>query len=518
MASTYRTVDEVLANDPEVRAALEYYKRRLAQERLIPFVNYTFPNYRAARHHQLIAEKLEAVERGEIDRLIIACPPRHGKTQLATRHFPAWLLGKDPTKTIITASYNSEIAGDFGRDVRNLVGAPDFARVFNDVGLASDSRASDRWHTSKGGSYVAAGVGTAIAGRGAHVLIIDDPHKDREEADSETMRRRVKDWYTSTAYTRLTPGGAVIVIQTRWHEDDLSGWLLAQSEKGGDQWHVIDLPALALEGDQMGRQVGEPLWPEAFDKERLARIRANLPMRDWSALYQQRPTPDDGDFFRNEWLKFYEESPVDLLKRVPMRVIGASDYATRDGSGDYTVHGVFGIDHDGDVYVLDWWRRQATSMVWANAMCDLMEKWKPREWLEEKGGIANTMAGFLDQMQRNRKLFVRRTGLPSTSRQGDKAAKAQAIRGMFEMGRVHLPKSAPWVFDDRGGLVNEMMKFDAGRYDDQVDVLSMIGRHVNRLGRPSVRKAPDVAKHGIQHVTMDMLWKTHRPSQRSGLI
>jgi predicted phage terminase large subunit-like protein len=514
MSSTYRPVDEILANDPEARAVVEIFRRRKAKESLLGFVEYTYPNYRAASHHRLIASKLEAVARGEIDRLMIACPPRHGKSELASKRFIAWLLGGDPTKTIITASYNSDIAGDFGREVRNIVGSPEFGRVFDGVELASDSRASDRWHTSKGGSYVAAGVGTAITGRGAHVLVIDDPHKDREEADSDTMRRRVKDWYTSTAYTRLAPGGAVIVIATRWHEDDLSGWLLSQAENGGDDWHLIDLPALALDDDQMGRDAGEPLWPQAFDKPRLERIRANLPSRDWSALYQQRPTPDDGEFFLKDWLRHYDDKPADLVKRVPMRIIGASDYATKDGAGDYTVHGVFGIDHDGDVHVLDWWRKQATSLVWAKAMCDLMDKWKPREWLEEKGVIANTMAGLLDQMQRDRRLFIPRKGLPSTGAQGNKAAKAQAIRGMFEMGKVWLPKDGGWVPD----LITEMMKFDAGKHDDQVDVLSLIGRHVRKLGRPNVKKAPEEAKHGLGHVTMDMMWKLHKPSQQTRLI
>lgn len=515
MSSTNVTVDEALAANPGLRAAVELFRRKRAAEDLLGFVEYTYPNYRAARHHRIIASKLEAVARGEIDRLMIACPPRHGKSELASKRFIAWLLGRDPTKTIIGASYNSELAGDFGREVRNIVSSPEFGRVFEGVQLASDSRASDRWHTSRGGSYVAAGVGTAITGRGAHVLIIDDPHKDREDADSETMRRRVQDWYTSTAYTRLAPGGAVIVIATRWHEADLSGWLLDQAEKGGDDWHLIDLPALALDDDQMGREPGEPLWPEVFDRNRLERIRSNLPVRDWSALYQQRPTPDDGEYFRKEWLRYYDEPVADLMKRVPMRVVGASDYATKDGSGDYTVHGVLGIDAEGNVYVLDWWRRQATSMVWGASLCDLILKWKPREWLEEKGVIANTMAGFLDQMQRDRRAHCPRRGLPSTSRQGDKASKAQAIRGMFEMGKVFLPKSASWVPE----LVSEMMKFDAGKHDDQVDVLSLIGRDVRRLGRPAVRrKADEKPLAGLGDVTLDFLWKQQKPSGASRLI
>ena len=195
----------------------------------------------------MIAEKLEAVERGEIDRLMINMPPRHGKSELASRRFPAWFLGRHPNKSVIAASYNSDLAADFGRQVRNIVAAREYANLF-ETKLAEDSRAANRWNTDAGGSYVAAGVGTAITGGGADILLIDDPVKDREEADSEIQRQKVWDWYTSTAYTRLAPGGRIIVIQTRWHEDDLSGRLLVEQAKGGDKWEILELPAITSDG------------------------------------------------------------------------------------------------------------------------------------------------------------------------------------------------------------------------------------------------------------------------------
>ena len=188
--------------------------RRQAKQSLIAFTEYTLPEYRAAQHHRDIAAALEAVERGEIDRLMIAMPPRHGKSELASRRFPSWYMGRNPRKNIITASYNIDLAMDFGREVRNIVASPEYGNVFQ-TALAQDSKAANRWHTNAGGAYVAAGVGTSITGRGAHVLLIDDPLKDREEADSELRRQRVWDWYTSTAYKRLAPGGAVVLIQTR---------------------------------------------------------------------------------------------------------------------------------------------------------------------------------------------------------------------------------------------------------------------------------------------------------------
>ncbi|MGM7308596.1 terminase large subunit domain-containing protein, partial [Acinetobacter baumannii] len=194
-------------------AAQELLARRRAKESLIAFTDYTNDLYEAAPHHQVIAEKLEAVERGEIKRLIICMPPRHGKSELASRRFPAWYLGRNPSNQIIAASYNSDLAGDFGREVRNIVATPEFGNVFK-ISLASDSKAANRWHTDKQGVYVSAGVGTAITGRGANILLIDDPFKDRQEADSELRRELVWNWYTSTAYTRLMPNGAIVVINT----------------------------------------------------------------------------------------------------------------------------------------------------------------------------------------------------------------------------------------------------------------------------------------------------------------
>src|ERR1043165_1575588 len=224
-------------------AAAELLLRRKARAGLLPFTEYTNPAYVAAPHHALIAEKLEAVERGEIKRLMILMPPRHGKSELASRRFPAWFIGRNSGKQIIAASYNSDLANDFGREVRNIVQSPEFLALFN-AALSEDSRAANRWHTNEGGMYVAAGVGTAVTGRGADILLIDDPFKDREEADSELRRQRVWDWYTSTAYTRLMPGGAIVLINTRWHDDDLSGRLIEAQGDGGDQWDILSLPAI----------------------------------------------------------------------------------------------------------------------------------------------------------------------------------------------------------------------------------------------------------------------------------
>jgi predicted phage terminase large subunit-like protein len=444
------------------QAASELLARRRARETLIDFTRYTNPAYQAAGHHRRIAEKLEAVERGEIKRLMILMPPRHGKSELASRRFPAFYIGRNPGKQIIAASYNSDLANDFGREVRNIVASPEFGALFQ-TSLAADSSAANRWHTESGGMYVAAGVGTAITGRGADALLIDDPFKDREEADSELRRQRVWDWYTSTAYTRLMPGGAIVVINTRWHDDDLSGRLLEEQERGGDKWEVLSLSAIDDEGGA--------LWPEWYPLDRLEQIRAVLPARDWNALYQQNPIPDDGDYFKADWFGEYDEAPDGLS------VYGASDYAVTEKGGDYTEHGVAGVDMNSNLYVLDWWRKQATSDVWIEAKCDLIIKHKPACWFGEAGPIRRAVEPFLMRRMTDRRAFCRIEWLPSIA---DKPTRARTIQGMASMGKIFLPKNAPWKAD----LLNQLLRFPAGKYDDGVDVLSLFGRGMQHIALP----------------------------------
>ena len=449
-------------------AAVELLARRKARESLLAFTQYTNPGYQAAGHHRKIAEKLEAVERGEIKRLMILMPPRHGKSELASRRFPAYYIGRNQGKQIIAASYNSDLANDFGREVRNIVASPEFAALFQ-TSLAQDSQAANRWHTESGGMYVAAGVGTAITGRGADVLLIDDPFKDREEADSELRRQRVWDWYTSTAYTRLMPGGAIVVINTRWHDDDLSGRLLEEQSVGGDQWEVLSLPALTND---------QALWPEWYPLERLEQIRAVLPARDWNALYQQNPIPDDGDYFKADWFGEYDVPPDGLV------TYGASDYAVTDGGGDYTEHGIAGVDMNGNLYVLDWWKKQATSDVWIEAKCDLVIKHEPACWFGEAGPIRKAVEPFLMRRMTERKAFCRIEWLASIA---DKPTRARTIQGMASMGKVFLPKNAVW----KGDLLNQLLRFPAGKHDDGVDVLSLFGRGLQHMKAPKKpRPAP----------------------------
>jgi predicted phage terminase large subunit-like protein len=453
---------------------------------LIDFTRYTFSQYRPAPHHYRIAEVLEAVERGEKRRVMIFMPPRHGKSELASRRFPAYFIGRNPDRSIIAASYNADFASDFGREVRNIVGSAAYADLF-DVRLAEDSSAANRWHTQKRGMYAAAGVGTATTGRGAHVFLIDDPVKDRESADSEVIRERNWRWYTSTAYTRLESDidtseileddwlwrdllgdieagratkleGAIVLVQTRWHDDDLAGRLLLEQQRGGDQWDILDLPAVREEGETR-----IALWSGKFPLRRLDEIRKAIGERDWSALYLQRPAPDEGIYFRREWFKWYDEPPKNLY------AYGGSDYATKAGDGDYTVHAVVGIDPDDNMYVLEVWRSQTTSDIWIDRLCDLILKHKPMTWGAPRDQIKRSIGPFMNKRMNERQAYCE---IREISEAGDKPTKARSFQGRAAMGKVYLPRNAPWVSD----LLGELLNFPAGRHDDAVDALAVIGR------------------------------------------
>lgn len=449
----------LLSSLAELEKLTKALKARQARNSLLGFTEYTNPLYIGAGHHRKIAEKLEAVERGEIDRLMIFMPPRHGKSELASKRFPAWCLGRNPRRQIIAASYNSDLANDFGRNVRNIVAEPEFGQVFPGVGLSPDSAAANRMNTNHGGAYVAAGVGTAVTGRGADIALIDDPFKDREEADSERRRETVWDWYRSTLYTRLMPGGAIVLIQTRWHEDDLAGRILAQE---ADQWDVLELPAI---DDQ-----GKALWPEWYNEEALARIKSTIGPREWSALYQQKPQPDEGTFFRREWFGTWDKLPA-------VQFYGTSDYAVTDGGGDYTVHRVWGIDSTGAILRVDGWRGQTSSDEWIERKLDLIAKYKPLAWFGEGGVIQKAIEPMLKRRMMERNIFCRLEWLSSVS---DKPTRARSFQAMAASGRVKF---------EAGADLSEFLVFPAGKHDDDVDTASLIGRAIDQAHPAIVRAA-----------------------------
>lgn len=470
-------------------AKKELAKRILASKHLLPFVRYNMPTYKAGWVHKDICRRLERfseqVARGESPRLMLAMPPRHGKSELASKNFPGWHLGKYPTHDIITASYSAALATDFSKKVRSLVKSPEYHAIFPGKGIDPDNQNAEGWSTKQGGMYVPAGVGGPITGRGAHILIIDDPVKNREEAESDTQRQAIKDWYTSTAYTRLAPGGGILIIQTRWHEDDLSGWLLNEEENGlGDEWEVIKYPAIATEDEQY-RKVGEPLHTERYPLRALARIKRAVGRRDWQALYQQDPIGEEGDFFNAADFRFH--LPNELPPLEDMTVYAAWDLAigTREHN-DFTVGVVFGIDRSMNLWMLDLYRGKWSSLEIIDQLFNCYDKWKPSITGIERTHVEQALGPLITEQKRQRRKFGMRIE-PLKPGRRDKSARAQPIRGLVEMHRVYFPKLAPWTDD----FVVELLKFPNGKHDDQVDAFAWLGQMVEMFNpRPLPKPKP----------------------------
>jgi predicted phage terminase large subunit-like protein len=453
------------------RAERELAKRILCRKRLLPFVERTNPDYLAGWVHKDICQRLEKfseqVANKESPRLMLFMPPRHGKSTLASVAFPAWHLGRHPHHEFISCSYSGSLAMNFSRKVRQVLREPVYKNIFEKTRLDKDSQSVESWNTNQGGGYVAAGVGGGITGKGAHVLLIDDPIKNREDAESDNNRDATWDWYTSTAYTRLAPGGGVLVILTRWHDDDLAGRLLRFAEEGADQWEVVKYPAIA-EHDEEFRQEGDPLHEERYDLSALDQIRKAIGPRDWTALYQQNPVSDEGDYFSRDMVRYYEEGEVDYDK---LRYYCAWDLAIgqRDRN-DYSVGIVVGVDEYDQLFVVDVVRGKYDGFELVERILDLYEQWRPGIVGIEKGHIEMALGPFLEKRTRERRLNEAYFKDLKVGRR-DKEARARAIQGRMQQGMVYLPKDAVWT----GPLVAELLRFPNGTHDDQVDALAWIG-------------------------------------------
>lgn len=409
------------------------------------------PDYRVANHHRVLIEKLEQVERGEIKRLMICIPPRHGKSRTTSCIFPAWYLGRNPRRSVIAASYGAELAEDFGRRVRNLMSDPLHAAIFPESGLSADSAAQRRFDTAAGGCYYAVGRGGAITGRGADLLLLDDLLKDAEEARSSNVRRLLIDWYEHVAYTRLAPGGAIVMIQTRWHADDLPGHLLR--ELSAENWLVINMPAIA-EADDEFRRAGEALWPEMYPLEMLKMIRSAIGGSAWTSLYQQQPSAAEGAVFKRDWWRFFREQPV------CRRIVHSWDTAFKSGAeNDYSVCTVWGVTDSG--YYLLWvWRDRVEFPELKRRMGWLAEQWKPAQVLIEDRASGQSL---IQELKHSTRLPV----IPIKA-DADKVSRAQSVTPLVEAGKVFLPESAPWLND----FVDELAAFPKGTHDDSVDSLT----------------------------------------------
>jgi predicted phage terminase large subunit-like protein len=390
-------------------------------------------------------------------RLILTVPPRHGKSELTSKYFPAWFLGHYPHKRVILASYEASFAAEWGRKARDIL-EEHGANLFG-VNVSRKSSAADRWGIEgHDGGMMTAGVGGPITGKGADLLIIDDPVKNYEEAHSETYREKTMDWFTSTAYTRLEPGGSVILIQTRWHQDDLAGRLLRDF---ADDWTLIRFPALAEDADPLGRAQGEPLWPERYDREKLLEIKKILGSYQFSALFQQTPTPDEGDFFRRAWLPIHQEAPSKFKK-----LIRAWDKAATDKGGDYSAGVLLGMDNDTNFWILDAIRGQWSSgererVIVQTAHLD-SQIGKVDIWIEQEPGSSGKESAEAT--------IKRLAGYPVYAEKvtGEKETRARPLASQAEAGNVRV-KAGLWNRE----FIDELCVFPHGEYDDQVDGASL---------------------------------------------
>jgi predicted phage terminase large subunit-like protein len=470
-------------------AAIELLARRNARNSLIEYVSYMMPEFEPSWHHKDICEKLEAVESGEIKRLIITLPPRHSKSLLASEMFPGWFIGRNPNKQIITSSYGADLASDFGRKVRNMIKGEQFQALFPKVLLAEDSQATGKWHTNFGGVYVASGVGGAITGKGAHVAIIDDPIKNREDAESDTIRKKIWDWYTSTLYTRLMPDGAVIVIQTRWHSDDLVGRLLREQDHA-DKWTVIDYPAISKDE--------QALWPAWYSLEALIDIKKVIGSRDFSALYQQAPSGDSTLGFADAWLRYWTPQATGL--NVYLLCDPASE---KKKTSDYTVFMVVGIGADENYYVLDMVRDRLNLAQKAKYLFMLHKKYKPLAVGYEKYGMQSDIEHYEYLMERKNYRF----DIQPLSGATAKNDRIRRLVPLFEAGRVYLPEYCSRE-DYQGNMVNlikafveeEYKEFPVSAHDDMLDCLARIKDPDFETDIPNKADAfqmPDVPGYGV---------------------
>jgi predicted phage terminase large subunit-like protein len=437
-----------------------------------------------------LIDQLERVARGEVDRLAIFMPPGSAKSTYGSVLFPPWFMARNPGMQVLAASHTTELAERWGRKVRGLL---DEHGAMLGASLSPVSNAAGRWALMNGSEYFAAGVGTGIAGFRADLAVIDDPLRSREDADSEGNRDKQWEWYKGDLAPRLKPGARVIVIMTRWHEDDLAGRLLEEAKRTGRTWRVISLPAVAEADDLLGRKPGEYLWDDTYGYGQALRDaeREQTP-RNWSALYQQRPAPETGDYFKEEWLRPYIKAP----DRSTLAIYGGSDFAVTADGGDFTVHVVIGIDPDHRPWLLDLWRGQASSDIWVESWCDLVAHWKPIGWGFEQGQIKSGVGPFLEKRARERRTLCAVETFPT---RGDKAVRAQSIRGRIAMLGLHVPSGEKWYPDLRA----ELLSFPAGKHDDQVDALGLVGQLLDRTHAGAAPPPPPQPMRGASQMTWD---------------
>lgn len=443
----------------------------LAQKDFMAFVKYVWPNFIHGRHHEKMARAFEAVAEGRCKRLIINMPPRHTKSEFASYLLPAWFLGKFPQKKIIETAHTAELAVGFGRKVRNLVDSDAYKDLFPNVALQSDSKAAGRWATNHGGEYFAIGIGGAVTGKGADILIIDDPHSEQEATLAEVnpeIYDKTYEWYTSGPRQRLQPGGAIIIVMTRWSKKDLTGQVLkSAATRVGEEWEVIEFPAL-FEGDK-------PLWPEFWSQKELLALRNELPNSKWMAQYMQDPTSDVSAIIKREWWQWWEDETPPYCEFIIQSWDTAFLKTERSDFSACTTWGVFYQPDDtglnqANIILLNSFKKR---MEFPELKATAYEQW--REWNPD-GLIVEAKASGAPLI-----FELRAMGIPvqefTPTKGNDKIARLNAVADIFASGRVWVPRTR-WAEE----LVDEVASFPSGEHDDLVDSTSQALHRFRRGG------------------------------------
>jgi len=436
-------------------------KREEAKDKFMSFAHHVYDDFIEGNHHRVISEKLELVAQGKLKRLIINMPPRHSKSELASYLMPAWFLGRNPRLKIIQATMNTELATRFGRKVRDLIADPIYTEIFPETDLKQDSQAAGRWETSKKGEYFAAGVGAAMTGRGADLLIIDDPHSE-QDALSSTAYDHTYEWYTSGPRQRLQPGGSIIIVQTRWSKKDLTGRLLTEQMKDtmADQWDLIEFPAIMPSGN--------PVWPEFWNKDELLSVKASLSPSKWNAQWQQNPTSEETAMVKREWWQSWTKKKIPRLKYI----LQSYDTAfSKKETADYTAittWGIFDPDEDNTEHIilLDAMKGRYNFPELKEVAAEQHEYWEPDMVLIEAKASGQPLA---DELLRIDIPVVTYSPGKAKGRGGiDKITRMHMVAPLFEAGRVWAPEET--FAED---VIEEVASFPKGDYDDYCDSMTM---------------------------------------------
>ena len=437
-------------------------EREKGQKSFMTFVKTMWPNFISGRHHAIMAGKFEEIASGKLKRLIINMPPRHTKSEFASYLLPAWYLGRFPDKKIIQSSNTAELAVGFGRKVRNLVDSEKYARIFPNVSLRHDSKAAGRWSTNMNGEYFAIGVGGTVTGKGADLLIIDDPHSEQEAAlaaNDPGIYDKVYEWYSSGPRQRLQPGGSIVIVMTRWGKRDLTGQVLkAEGQRGGEEWEVIEFPAILPSGN--------PLWPEFWPLEELQALKAELPNQKWQAQYQQAPTSESSAIVKREWWRTWDSDRPPVCDFILMAWDTAFEKSNRADYSACTTWGVF--------YHPDDTGKDQANIILINAIRDRVEFPELKKLAIEQYREWNPDSVIIEKKASGAPLIyeMRAMGIPvqefTPVRGNDKITRLNAVSDLFASGRVWAP-NIHWAEE----VIDEVASFPSGDHDDYVDTVSL---------------------------------------------